>query len=160
MPHRSFLRTECAVSEPARLLLVDDEESVLLTLEAVLEREGYDVTTATSGHAAMGLVAGERFDAALLDIRLDDMDGIEILEAIHERQPDCAPIMLTGFASLESAVLAIRQGAYDYLMKPCDLNELKLTVGRAVERASLSRALRERLQELEQANSTIKRFAE
>jgi signal transduction histidine kinase/DNA-binding response OmpR family regulator len=148
------------VSEPARLLLVDDEESVLLTLEAVLEREGYDVTTAASGHTAMGLVASERFDAALLDIRLDDMDGIELLETIHQTQPDCAPIMLTGFASLESAVLAIRQGAYDYLMKPCDLNELKLTVGRAVERATLSRALRERLQDLEAANSTIRQFAQ
>lgn len=148
------------MSTDANLLLVDDEESVLLTLHAVLEREGYNVTTASSGADAIELVDNRQFDAALLDIRLDDYDGIELLEIIHSKQPDCAPIMLTGFASLESAVLAIRQGAYDYLMKPCDLNELKLTVARGVERAGLSKALRERVEELERANSTIKRFAE
>lgn len=140
------------------LLLVDDEESVLLTLKAVLEREGYRVSTAGSGAAAIDLFDSQVFDAALLDVRLEDMDGTALMKILHDRQPDCGPIMLTGFASLESAVLAIRQGAYDYLMKPCDLNELKLTVAHAVERAGLSRALRERLDDLETANGTIRRL--
>ncbi len=133
----------------ANVLLVDDEESVLITMEALLAREGYQVATAGSVATAIPLAEQRRFDAAILDLHLDDGDGLDILEALRSQQPECSVIILTGFASIESTLAAIQQGAYDYLMKPCDLTELKLTMERAVERATLARAARLRTEELE-----------
>jgi len=134
----------------ANVLVVDDEESVLATMEAVLVREGYSVATAGSVAAAMTLAEARRFDAAVLDLHLDDGEGLDILEALHRRQPECSVIILTGYASLESAVAAVQQGAYDYLLKPCDLTNLKLTMERALERAHLARAARARAEELQE----------
>src|SRR5947209_3488601 len=144
------------MDEPVRLLVVDDDESVSFTMQAVLEMEGYRVRTAPSTARACELIAAELFDAALLDLRIDDEDGIELLGELRQRQPDCSAIMLTGYASLESAVRAIRQGAYDYLVKPCDLDELRMTMARAVERSLLRRTLEARVAELEDANATIR----
>ncbi|MER3421149.1 MAG: hypothetical protein C4290_11790, partial [Chloroflexota bacterium] len=143
-----------------RILIVDDEPGVAVTLQAVLEQEGYQVMAALTAAEAQRLIASHTFDAALLDVRIDEADGLDLLAELRERQPDCGAIMLTGYASLESAVRAIRHGAYDYLTKPCDLEELKLTVARAVERAMLTRQLKERLAELEQANATIRALNE
>ena len=141
------------------LLVVDDEPSVAVTVQAVLELEGYRCLSATTAAEARTFLAAEAFDVTLLDLRLEDADGIEFLHEVHERQPDCIAIVLTGYASLESAVRAIREGAYDYLMKPCDLDELKLTVARAAEHGALARALRERVEELEAANAKIQMLA-
>src|SRR5438128_1646949 len=107
------------MAERARLLIVDDDESVAITMQAVLELEGYEVRAAQSTARARAFIEVERFDTALLDLRIDDEDGIELLGEIRRCQPDCSAIMLTGYASLESAVRAIRRGAYDYLIKPC-----------------------------------------
>ena len=107
-----------------RLLIVDDDESVALTLKAVLEQDGQKASMANSIAEVSGLLKKEPYDVALVDLRLGEEDGIDVLKLLHGRQPDCVAIMLTGFASLESAVAAIRLGAYDYLMKPCDLEEL------------------------------------
>src|SRR3712207_6330560 len=123
---------------PARILVVDDEESVAVTMQAVLEQEGYRVWSATSATQARRLFGQEELDVVLLDLRVDTTDGIDLMRELRGRQPDCVPIMLTGYASLESAVRAIREGAYDYLVKPCDLDELKLTIARAVERGNLT----------------------
>jgi signal transduction histidine kinase len=143
-----------------RILIVDDEPGVAATLQAILEQEGYQVTTALTAPEAQRLIASHAFNVVLLDVRIDEANGLDLLAELRDRQPDCAAIMLTGYASLESAVRAIRHGAYDYLTKPCDLEELKLTVARAVERATLTRQLRERLKELEQANATIRALNE
>jgi len=144
----------------ARIMVVDDEESVAVTMQAVLEQEGYRVWSATTAPQARRLLKRERLDVALLDLRIEDTDGIELMRELLGEQPDCVPIMLTGYASLESAVRAIREGAYDYLVKPCDLDELKLTIARAVERGQLVRTLNERVAELEEANARIRSFAE
>ena len=136
------------MADAAQIMVLDDEESVSVTMQAVLEQEGYRVWAATSAPEARSLLANERFDVALLDLRIDDTDGIEFLAEVRAAQPECVPIMLTGYASLESAVRAIREGAYDYLVKPCDLDELKLTIARAVERGALTRTLAERVEEL------------
>lgn len=144
----------------ARILVADDEPSVAITLQAILEQEGHTVHAATSAAEARRLIGSSPLDVALLDLRLDDADGIEILEELRERQPECMAIMLTGYASLETAIRAIRFGAYDYLMKPCDLDELKLTIARALERVVMSRALRDRVAELETANIRISAFAD
>jgi signal transduction histidine kinase len=148
------------MSSHVRVLIVDDEPSVLFTLQAILEREGYQVATARTATEAEALLERQAFDVALLDLRLEEADGIELLERLIARQPDCMAIMLTGYASLQSAIRAIRQGAYDYLIKPCNVDELKLTIARAAERGALSRALRERLAELEEANAKVRSLAD
>lgn len=147
-----------AEGPPARVLVVDDDESVAVTMQAVLEQEGYAVVSARSAAEARTVLSDGIFDAALLDLRLEDADGIEVLAEVGKRQPQCSAVMLTGYGSLESAIRAIRQGAYDYLLKPCALDELKLTIGRAVERSRLRRALEARVAELEEANATIAAF--
>ncbi|MBI3522790.1 MAG: response regulator [Chloroflexi bacterium] len=139
-----------------RILVVDDEESVAVTMQAILEMDGYDVMTALSGSEAGELIrGGGEFDLVLTDLRLEDADGLQIIQEVRKRSPDTISIILTGYASLDSAVNALREGAYDYLVKPCDVEELRATVSRALERRRLGQQLRQRLGELEQANETI-----
>lgn len=139
------------MSKSARLPVVDDDESVTITLQAVLERDGYFVLTASSAAEVQGLLGKERFDVALVDLRLGDADGMDVVRRIRASQPGCEAIVLTGYASLESAVEAIRQGAYDYLVKPCDLDELRLTVKGAVERSMLAWIASKRLEDQDAA---------
>jgi len=147
------------VSEaPARILLVDDEESVRLTLEAVLRQEGYDVATAGSGAEALRSIREDRFDLLLTDLRIDEIDGLTLLAAAQKRDPETVSILLTGYASLESAVQALRHGAFNYLLKPCNIEEMKLTISRGLEKKKLAEALRERVVELERAYETIRTF--
>src|SRR5213594_2862154 len=141
--------------EPPKILVVDDEESVVVTIKAILQLDGYDVTTATKFGDAERLVRERTFDLVLTDLRLDDGDGIEILRTIQQRSPDTVTIMLTGYASLESAVQSLRAGAYDYLVKPSEVEELRNTVTRGVERRRLGLELRARIGELERANREI-----
>ena len=140
---------------PPRLLIVDDEESVTITMAAILEMDGYSVETALSGKAAFAQIENEIFDLVLTDLRLDSVDGMEVLAAARRRSPDTIGIVLTGYASLESAVKAIREGAYDYMLKPADVEELRSSVARGLERGRLGQQLRERVAELEAANRTI-----
>src|SRR6185503_13558657 len=96
------------------------------------------------------------FDLVLTDLRLDDADGLSIISEVCRVQPDAVSIILTGYASLESAIKALREGAYDYLIKPCDVDELRAVVARGIERRQLGVQLKERLVELEAANRTIR----
>jgi DNA-binding NtrC family response regulator len=110
------------------VLVVDDEESVATTIVAILKRDGHDVTAVTSGTEAVRLLNERQYDVVLTDLRLADMDGVDVHKEVLRTSPDTAAIMLTGYASLESAVAALRSGAYDYLMKPSDVEELRATV--------------------------------
>jgi signal transduction histidine kinase len=130
------------------VLVVDDEDSVLVTIQGVLDLDGYRVVAVSSGQRALELIRAESFDAALIDVRLGDRDGLEILRELRRVSPDTAAIVLTGYASVDSAVAALREGAYDYLPKPCDVFELRTTVRRGLERFRLARQLRERTQEI------------
>jgi signal transduction histidine kinase len=143
------------MASEARLLVVDDEESVAVTMGAILEMDGYQVALATSGAAALEQLRQTTFDVVLSDLRLDDTDGISLVGEVARIQPDTMSIILTGYASIESAIKALREGAYDYLIKPCDVEELRAVVGRAVERRQLGLQLRARVAELEEANATI-----
>jgi signal transduction histidine kinase len=138
-----------------RLLVVDDEESVAVTMGAILEMDGYQVETALSGAEALAKVQHESFDLVLTDLRLDDADGLTIVGEVCRTQPDAVSIILTGYASMESAIKALREGAYDYLIKPCDVDELRAVVARGIERRQLALQLKARMAELEQANATI-----
>jgi len=138
------------------LLVVDDEESVAVTIGAILEMDGYTVAISTSGADALHRLDEDVFDLVLTDLRLDDVDGLTIVSQVSRVQPDAVSIILTGYASLESAIKALREGAYDYLIKPCDVDELRAVVARGIERRQLGVQLKERLADLEAANQTIR----
>lgn len=144
-----------ALVAKGHILVVDDEPGVLTTIQAILKMEGYDVQGAASGHEALNTVRRQTFDLILTDLRLGSDDGLDMLAELRKLAPDTVAIVLTGYASLESAIEAMRQGAYDYLAKPTDVEELKLTVARALDRQRLQRELAERVRELETANQTI-----
>ncbi len=140
------------------LLVVDDEESVAVTIGAILEMDGYRVAVSTSGADAMEKLHEDEFDLVLTDLRLDDADGLSIVSEVCRVQPEAVSIILTGYASLESAIKALREGAYDYLIKPCDVDELRAVVARGIERRQLGVQLKLRMAELEEANATIHRM--
>jgi signal transduction histidine kinase len=144
------------VTLPARILVVDDEESVVVTVQGVLELDGYQIVATTSGVEALDLIRSEQFDVVLTDLRIDGVDGSELLNELSLRSDQTAAIVLTGNASLDSAIGVLRQGVYDYLVKPCDVLELRTTVSRAVERSRLATQLQQRVRDLEQANETIR----
>ena len=138
-----------------RILVVDDEENVLLTIQAILEMDGYAVDTCHSAAEAVAKIATTEYDVVLTDLRLGEASGQDVLAAVKRHSPSTVAIMLTGYASLESAITALREGAYDYLIKPSDPEELRVTVRRGVERRTLARALESRVRELEAANRRI-----
>ena len=138
------------------LLVVDDEESVAVTMGAILEMDGYTVSISTNGADALRRLDEHTYDLVLTDLRLDDIDGLTIVSQVARVQPEAVSIILTGYASLESAIKALREGAYDYLIKPCDVDELRAVVARGIERRQLGIQLKERLAELEAANETIR----
>ena len=128
------------LAEKIRVLLVDDEEQFVKNMARILKVRGFDVSTALDGHEAMNAVkyAGG-FDVVVLDIKMPGMGGIEVLSEIKKRAPDTEVIMLTGHATLESGVQAMRKGAYDYLMKPCDIDDLVEKIQEAHEAESIKR---------------------
>ncbi|HLM58589.1 MAG TPA: response regulator [Pyrinomonadaceae bacterium] len=116
-----------------RVLVVDDEENVRITTAAILEQEGYEVDMAADGTEALQKVVRVRPDLVLTDLRMEDMDGITLLHELQTKHPNIVTIVLTGYASIESSIDALRQGVYDYLVKPCVVDDLKRTVRRALE---------------------------
>src|SRR5947207_10405064 len=145
---------------PARVLIVDDEESVTITMAAILEMDGYSVATALRADDALRQIDAEEFDLVLTDLRLDDFDGMDVLAAARRKSSETVGIVLTGYASLESAVKALREGAYDYMLKPADVEELRAVVARGIERRRLGEQLRARVADLESANRTINELNE
>ncbi len=144
----------------ARLLVVDDEESVALTVSEVLRQEGFKVETASSGEEAVARLSEVEYDLVLTDLHMEGGDGLSVLAEIRRRAPLTISIVLTGFASVESAIAALRQGAYDYLVKPCIIDDLKYTVRRGVEHRRLMLAEREARAALEQLNRDLERRVE
>ena len=141
--------------EQPKVLVVDDEESVVVTIKAILQLDGYDVATTTSGAQARAMVRDTEYDLVLTDLRLEDGDGLDVLKAVRESYPETVTIMLTGYASLESAIQALRAGAYDYLVKPSEVEELRSTVARGIERRRLGQELRQRVAELADLNASL-----
>jgi signal transduction histidine kinase len=147
--------------QAARLLVVDDEENILLTISEVLRLEGHEVETAASGREAVSMLeAGASYDLILTDLHMEDGDGLLLLEEIRRHSPLTITIVLTGFAAVESAIAALRQGAYDYLTKPCIIAELIHTVSRGIEHRRLMLAEREARASLEELNRELERRVE
>ena len=118
--------------ESIRLLLVDDEEGFVNVLANRLAWRGIEVTKAYSGSEAIQLLRRQDFDVAVLDVKMEDMDGVEVLKVFKKMVPRMAVIMLTGHGSERAARDGIEYGAFDYLMKPCELDELLAKINEAV----------------------------
>jgi DNA-binding NtrC family response regulator len=107
-----------------RMMIVDDEERFLSTMKKLLAKKGYDVVTAPSGAEALEIMSVQNIHVVILDVKMPGMDGNETLREIKKRFPLTEVIMLTGHATMESAVEGLKSGAMDYLMKPADLDEI------------------------------------
>jgi len=132
------------------ILIVDDEESIRWTLKKALEREGYRILLARDGGEGVKLAQDPAVDLVLLDLRLPMMDGLEVLTRIKEERPELPIIIMTAYGTLPAAVQAMKRGAYDYITKPFDVEELLLQVERAFQVQALSDEvvrLRENLRE-------------
>src|SRR6201987_166890 len=120
------------VESQGKLLIVDDELSVRDSLGKWFREEGYEIGTAESASDAMTRMAENKWDVALLDIKMRGTDGIELQRRLHEMDPDLIVIMMTGYASVETAVMALKNGAYDYVSKPMDPDEIAHLVKKAL----------------------------
>ena len=126
----------------AHILIVDDQESIRHFIEKAMAEEGYQVTTAGDGASAMKRIAADQPDLVLLDLRLPDTHGLEILRQVKEDDPELQVIIMTAFGDVESAVRAMKLGAFDYINKPINLEQLFLTVEKALESRVLWRELK------------------
>src|SRR5579884_3054802 len=115
-----------------KLLIVDDELSVRDSLNKWFREEGYFVGTAENANDALTRLAEQHWDVALIDIKMRGTDGIELQRRIHDIDPDLITIIMTGYASVETAVAALKNGAYDYVTKPLDPDEIAHTVDKAL----------------------------
>jgi signal transduction histidine kinase len=149
-----------AFSQAARLLVVDDEESLRITTAAIFEKEGYVVDTASSGDEAIDLLGREDYDLVLTDLHMEGGDGLSVLNQIRRHAPLTISVVLTGFASVESAIAALQEGAYDYLVKPCDIESMKHTIRRGVEHRRLMLAEQKARADLQQLNLDLERRIE
>jgi len=134
---------------PVRILVVDDEQHVRQSLAAWFREDGYEVNLAASGREALALLARDGADILLVDIKMPAMDGLELHRRVREVAPDATVIIMTAYASVETAVQALKDGAYDYVVKPFDPDAVSRLVRKAAERYALlkeNRALRERLE--------------
>ena len=121
----------------ANILVIDDEKSIRNTLQEVLEYEHHKVELATNGPEGIELFSGGSFDVVLCDIKMPGMDGIETLENLMMKSRETPVIMISGHGNIDTAVEAIKKGAYDFIEKPLDLNRLLVTIRNATERTEL-----------------------
>jgi DNA-binding NtrC family response regulator len=121
----------------AKILIVDDEMPIRRTLRDILEFEGYDVEEASDGLECVAKVQREKFDVIITDIKMPKMDGIEALERLQILSPETPVIMVSGHGTIDTAVEAVKKGAFDFISKPPDLNRMLITVRNALERSEL-----------------------
>jgi DNA-binding NtrC family response regulator len=118
-----------------RILVVDDEDALRTVLSSELEGEGYHVRNAADGQEAINILGNQEFDLILLDIKMPNVDGFEVLKFVKDRQPKTKVVMLTGFADLKNAIESKKLGAEDFVSKPYDLVDLLTTVERVLTTA-------------------------
>ncbi len=126
-------------SIPIRILIIDDDEAHAETVADCLARVGSDCTVANSGESGAKLIESDNYDVVITDLKMDDLDGLQILARTREELPDAEVIVLTGHGSIHSAVTAMQHGANTYLTKPLDINELRTAVEKASDRLRLIR---------------------
>ncbi len=132
--------------DPPKVLVIDDEEIARISCQRVLKREGIQVAMAPSGREGLEMLMREPPDLVLVDLKMPEMDGVEVARRVRNYDPNIVTIIITGYATIESAVAVMKEGAYDYLPKPFTPDELIIVVRRGLEKRRLdqeSRALRE-----------------
>jgi two-component system sensor histidine kinase/response regulator len=147
------------LNEPPRILVIDDEEGIRAGCRRALEPEGYIVETAATGQEGLRRFREGNFDMVLIDVVLPDMRGVDLLAPILEKDPDVVCVVITGYATVELAVQAIRSGAYDFLSKPFTADVLRMTVAQGLERRRLTLEAR-RLQKIEEEARELARAKE
>jgi len=148
------------MEKQSKVLVVDDDQFALRGMARALESESYQIVTAASGSEALDLLKQDSFDLVLTDLKMPDVDGLEVLRQTREVAPQAVVLMLTGYSSLESAIEALREGAYDYLVKPCSTDELKLKIERGLERVRLAEERQRAEEELRQSYVKLQRVLE
>lgn len=130
------------MDEEPNILIIEDDESTRKTLTLVLGKKGYATETARTGKEALEKAKKRSFDVTLLDIKLPDMEGMELVAPLKELHPDLAVIVITGYASLETALRALKEGAADYITKPLDMEKVLEAIGEGLEKQRLVVELR------------------
>ncbi len=121
----------------AKILVIDDEKSIRGTLQEILEYEKHEVELASSGPEGLEIFSANNFDIVLCDIKMPEMDGMEVLDKLMEKPSDTQIIMISGHGNIDTAVQAIKKGAYDFIEKPLDLNRLLITIRNAIDKSDL-----------------------
>ncbi len=132
-----------------KVLVVDDEKNIRISLSSILEDEGYEVITAESGEEALSLVEKNRIDLILLDVKLPGMDGLEVLEQVLEQYRDMDVIMISGHSDISIAVKAVKMGAYDFMEKPLSLPKIVVTARNIAEKQKLYQRFRQEKEDLD-----------
>jgi len=152
------------MGKTVKILIVDDDENIRKTLVAVLEDEGYTVESVDTGKKAIEKTETEFFNLALIDIRLPDMEGIEVLSGMRETSPKIRKIIITGYPTLQNAAAAVNKGANAYIMKPFDVEKMLQTIKEQLKKQSEEKSYSERkvaefietrVKELDAADHTI-----
>ena len=153
------------MNEKESILIVDDDESTCRTLALILRKKGYETEAAGTGQEAIEKAQGRFFNLALIDLRLPDMEGVELLAPFKEMHPDMAVIMITTYASLETAVWALNEGASAYITKPLNMDEVLAKIRKVFEKQRLVRekrqaeeALRRSVEELKRSNRELNEY--
>lgn len=141
-----------------RILVVDDEEKISSRVSRLLEREGYQTDVAYSGDEAIHKLSTRRYEIVLTDLNMPGKSGFDVMEYLQKEQIDTLPLVLTGYASVEGAINAIKLGAYDFIKKPVDAATLAMVVNRAAERVVLQRENARNLEELKKLNELKNEF--
>ncbi|MCW4005802.1 MAG: response regulator [Candidatus Bathyarchaeota archaeon] len=131
------------MNKPARILVIDDDENIRKVVLAILKDNGYEVDTADSGSQAIAKTEKNSYDLMLVDIRLPDMEGTELLSKVHDTTPKIRKIMVTGYPTLQNAVTAVNKGADAYVMKPFDVDKMLETIKEQLEKQRQERAFSE-----------------
>lgn len=139
-----------------KLLIVDDEKIAIKNLEHVLKKEGYEIKTTTNGQNALKLLNRHDFDVVLTDLKMEKVDGMQILKRCKEANPDLEVIMITGYATVETAIEAMKHGAYHYIAKPFKLDEVRKVVREASEKVRLKKENRQLRESLENITDRVR----
>ncbi len=131
-----------------KIMIVDDDQNIIYAFEQLYEESGYQVLSAKSGEEALALVSKEQPALLFLDVKMPGMDGLQVLEKLHQDGMDIPTILITGFGTMDTAIRAMQLGAYDYLTKPLDIEKVRITGQRALEMVRMRRQLRQLQQQL------------
>ncbi|HEC96719.1 MAG TPA: sigma-54-dependent Fis family transcriptional regulator [Nitrospirae bacterium] len=139
-----------------KLLIVDDEKIAVKNLEYILKKEGYEIKTTLNGRNALKLLSGYEFDIVLTDLKMNRVDGMQILKRCKESNPDLEVIIITGYATVETAIEAMKHGAYHYIAKPFNLDEVRKVVREASEKVRLKKENRQLRESLEKITDRVR----